>query len=55
MNFNMNKGRIESFSDGVIAIVITIMVLQLPIPELKEPHTSNEVWDAIFTIVPQIV
>lgn len=54
MNFNMNKGRIESFSDGVIAIVITIMVLQLPIPELKEPHTSNEVWDAIFIIVPKL-
>ena len=28
----MSKGRIEAFSDGVIAILITIMVLQLTVP-----------------------
>ncbi len=35
----MNKGRIEAFSDGVMAIVITIMVLELKVPhgtELKD-------------------
>lgn len=29
----MQKNRLEAFSDGVIAIIITIMVLNLPIPE----------------------
>jgi uncharacterized membrane protein len=28
----MGKGRLEAFTDGVIAIVITIMVLELPVP-----------------------
>ena len=28
----MSKGRIEAFSDGVIAIIITIMVLELTVP-----------------------
>jgi uncharacterized membrane protein len=32
----MTKGRIEAFSDGVIAIIITIMVL-----ELKVPHEAD--------------
>ena len=32
----MTKGRLEAFSDGVIAIIITIMVL-----ELKVPHETN--------------
>ncbi|MBW4469656.1 MAG: DUF1211 domain-containing protein [Stenomitos rutilans HA7619-LM2] len=32
----MDKGRLEAFSDGVIAILITIMVL-----ELKVPHETN--------------
>jgi uncharacterized membrane protein len=32
----MGKGRLEAFSDGVIAIIITIMVL-----ELKVPHQAN--------------
>jgi uncharacterized membrane protein len=29
----MNSARLEAFSDGVIAIIITIMVLELKIPE----------------------
>jgi len=29
----MNKGRLEAFSDGVLAIILTIMVLELKIPE----------------------
>lgn len=32
----MTKGRLEAFSDGVIAIIITIMVL-----ELRPPHESD--------------
>ncbi|MGH8552618.1 MAG: TMEM175 family protein [Methylococcales bacterium] len=32
----MHKGRLEAFSDGVIAIIITIMVL-----ELKAPHGAD--------------
>jgi uncharacterized membrane protein len=32
----MNKARLEAFSDGVMAIIITIMVL-----ELKVPHGSD--------------
>ncbi|MEO6015601.1 MAG: TMEM175 family protein [Devosia sp.] len=29
----MGKGRIEAFSDGVLAVIITIMVLELHVPE----------------------
>ena len=32
----MGKGRVEAFSDGVIAIIITIMVL-----ELRAPHEAT--------------
>lgn len=29
----MNKGRLEAFSDGVIAVIITIMVLEMKVPQ----------------------
>src|SRR3984893_15710546 len=29
----MGKGRLEAFSDGVIAIIITIMVLEMRVPQ----------------------
>ena len=32
----MSKGRMEAFSDGVLAVIITIMVL-----EMKSPHGTN--------------
>lgn len=41
----MNKSRLEAFSDGVIAIAITIMVL-----ELKIPHGSG--WADAASLVP---
>src|SRR5260221_3468672 len=41
----MGKGRLEAFSDGVIAILITIMVLELKVP-------SGVNLDALRPIVP---
>ena len=41
----MSKGRLEAFSDGVIAIIITIMVL-----ELKPPHEAD--LGALGSVVP---
>ena len=41
----MTKGRLEAFSDGVIAIIITIMVL-----ELKVPH--GEDLEALRPLIP---
>ena len=41
----MGKGRLEAFSDGVIAIIITIMVL-----EMKVPHGENP--QALLPLLP---
>src|ERR1051326_3521587 len=41
----MGKGRLEAFSDGVIAVIITIMVL-----EIKVPHGAD--LEALKPVVP---
>ncbi|THJ67015.1 DUF1211 domain-containing protein [Arthrobacter echini] len=41
----MNTSRVEAFSDGVLAIVITIMVLEMTAPE--EPT-----WDGLRQVLP---
>src|SRR6478752_1658618 len=44
----MHKGRLEAFSDGVIAVIITIMVL-----EMKAPHGSD--LTALRPLVPVFI
>ena len=41
----MRSGRVEAFSDAVIAIVMTVMVLELRVP-------SSTTWDALKPLVP---
>ena len=44
----MNKTRLEAFSDGVLAIIITIMVL-----ELRPPTLTN--WHALKDLIPVFI
>jgi uncharacterized membrane protein len=40
----VGKGRLEAFSDGVIAIIITIMVLELKLPHGTSLEAMRHVW-----------
>ncbi len=44
--------RIEAFSDGVFAIVITLLVFQIKIPELRDALSSREAWNALVALAP---
>lgn len=44
----MTTNRIEAFSDGVLAIVITIMVLGMKVPEGYD-------WDSLKSILPSFI
>jgi uncharacterized membrane protein len=51
----MNKSRIEAFSDGVIAIIITIMVLELKVPHGAEGADLVKLWPVFISYVLSFV
>jgi uncharacterized membrane protein len=50
-----STARIEAFSDGVIAIILTIMVLELKVPELSEHFTREAFWQAAQHLAPKLI
>lgn len=51
----MNKGRLEAFSDGVIAVIITIMVLELKAPHGHDLHALATLWPVFVSYVLSFV
>jgi uncharacterized membrane protein len=47
----MGKTRLEAFSDGVIAIIITIMVLELKVPHDTSLHALLGLWPIFLSYV----
>jgi uncharacterized membrane protein len=47
----MGKGRLEAFSDGVLAIIITIMVLELKVPHEASIEALRGLWPVFFSYV----
>jgi len=47
----MGKGRVEAFTDGVVAIIITIMVLELKVPHGEDFSALEPLWPIFFSYV----
>ena len=47
----MGKGRLEAFSDGVIAIIITIMVLEMKVPHGEYLESIAPLWPVFVSYV----
>jgi uncharacterized membrane protein len=52
--FHRNE-RIIGLSDGVFAIVLTLLVLELRVPHLPEHASAAEMWNALYGIKSKIV
>lgn len=52
---HMSKGRLEAFSDGVIAILITIMVLELKVPHGADLAALSELTPIFLSYVLSFV
>ena len=51
----MSKGRLEAFSDGVVAILITIMVLELTVPHAADLEALLPLWPVFLSYVLSFV
>jgi uncharacterized membrane protein len=48
-------GRVEAFSDGVFAIAITLLVLEIRVPELEAGASSGQLFAALTHLWPSFV
>src|SRR5829696_9054517 len=47
--------RINALSDGVFAIVVTLLVLELHVPEVSDTQLSQALWELVPTVTAYIV
>jgi uncharacterized membrane protein len=52
---NLHLTRIEAFSDGVFAIVVTLLVLDLKVPDLHRHNSAAELWHALSEQMPRFL
>jgi uncharacterized membrane protein len=48
-----NKNRVETFSDGIFAIIITLLVLEIKVPHIHETNSANELTHALLGLLPK--
>ena len=51
----LRLGRIEAFSDGVFAIIVTLLVLDLKVPVLTNPADVGELWQGMIAQLPRFL
>ena len=51
----MRLNRIEAFSDGVFAIIVTLLVLELKVPALDDHESVRELGDHLVELLPKFV
>jgi uncharacterized membrane protein len=46
--------RIESLADGIFAIAMTLLILQVQVPQLEQPVTQRALWNALTLQAPHV-
>ena len=50
----MSKNRVEAFSDGVFAIILTLLVLELRVPDIHDGSSLRQYAAAMAPLIPKI-
>ena len=52
----MDKSRLEALSDGIFAFVLTLLIVDIKVPEFAHMPASNmELWHALISIAPLLM
>ena len=49
------NSRLEAFCDGVFAIALTLLIIDIKIPSTKEINTTTEFWSVLKHIAPSVL
>ena len=50
-----NRARLEAISDGIFAVGMTLLVLGLAVPAVKDVSTESELWHKLGDLFPSVV
>ena len=51
----IGTNRVEAFSDGVMAIILTIMILELQTPDLNKHVSTKDIWSLVAHLSPYFI
>jgi uncharacterized membrane protein len=52
---DIGRGRVEALSDGVFAIVVTLLVLEIKVPHVAAHESLSELAQALWALMPKFV
>jgi len=55
MDNTFSKSRVETFSDGIFAIIITLLVLEIKVPHIDAPLSSKNLLESLLAILPKFI
>jgi uncharacterized membrane protein len=53
MEHIFNKNRVEAFSDGIFAIIITLLVLEIKVPHIENHNSITDLMGALKLLLPK--
>jgi len=52
---NQNRERLAALSDGVFAVAMTLLVLDLRVPAMEAIHSEGQLWSALVALGPRLL
>ncbi len=50
-----SKNRVEAFSDGIFAIIVTLLILEIKVPHIEHADSAADLLRAVIALVPKFI